>query len=384
MNVPRYNYASQFGSHPEVLFASIERMLLDGTYILSKEVAEFEEAFGRYLGIPYVCGVNSGTDALILALRSLDVGPGDEVITQANTFYATVAAIRLVGATPVLVDADEESFLIDESEIPAVITSRSKAIIAVHLYGKPTPMRGILEMAGRHNIAVIEDAAQAHGARINNQATGTFGDVGCFSFHPSKNLAAAGDAGAVVCKSSAMAERIRCLRELGQRGQNNHVMLGINSKLDALQARILSWKLPHLDAWNEKRRSIAAIYREYLSDLPVQFQSVTPGEEHAYHLFQIRTSRSNELLEHLRQSRVDAVVRYPLPIHLQPAFSDCKWRPGQFPVAERLSRELLCLPIRPDITIAEVDYVCRVVKEFFSNATWTTKISTSSEVSLRS
>jgi dTDP-4-amino-4,6-dideoxygalactose transaminase len=366
MRVERYNYAEQFGDNVELLLADIRDMLLSGRYILSQEVASFETEFARYLGIPCVRAVNSGTDALQIALRAVGVGPGDEVITHANTFYATVAAIRHVGATPVLVDADERSFLIDESQACAAITPRTRAILPVHLYGKPTPMLGIVDTARRHGIAIIEDVAQAHGARIHGKAAGTFGDIGCFSFHPSKNLAAAGDGGAVVTASRDIAERVRCLRELGQQGQNNHVSLGINSKLDAIQARILSWKLPYLDGWNERRRRLAALYRERLAGLPIEFQSTDPAEEHVYHLFQIQTPERDRLLDHLRQSTIDAVVRYPTPIHLQKAFADCGWKRGEFPVAEKLADELVCLPIRPDMPLAEIEYVCDQVRGFFT------------------
>jgi dTDP-4-amino-4,6-dideoxygalactose transaminase len=365
MKVARYDYRSQFGEMSESLFADIREMLLSGQYILTDHVSAFERAFAGYLGVPYVNGVNSGTDALVIALRALDVGVGDEVITQANTFYATVAAIRHAGATPVLVDADEESFLIDESQVSSAITSRTRVILPVHLYGKPTPMRGLLNLAGRKELFIIEDAAQAHGAQIEGGRAGSFGDFGCFSFHPSKNLAAAGDGGAIATGSARQAERVRRLRELGQCGQNNHVALGFNSKLDAIQARVLSWKLPQLDVWNERRRRIAAMYRERLSELPIRFQSVTPGEEHVYHLFQIRTKHRDALMNHLQRAGIDVVVRYPCPIHLQEAFNDCKWRAGQFPVAERLAKELLCLPIRPDMRPHEIDYVCHNVAAFF-------------------
>ncbi|MBI4475501.1 MAG: DegT/DnrJ/EryC1/StrS family aminotransferase [Acidobacteria bacterium] len=367
MRVERYNYRAQFGDVPDPLFAEIREMLLQGRYILSAEVRRFEEEFGDYLGIPHVRGVNSGTDALTISLLALGIGRGDEVITQANTFYATVAAIRLVGATPVLVDADEDTFLINEDQVEAAITSRTRVILPVHLYGKPLRMKKLLRIAQRHGLAIVEDAAQAHGARVDGWFAGTRGDLGCFSFHPSKNLAAAGDGGAIVTHSQDLAERVRRLRELGQRGQNNHVVLGCNSKLDAVQARILSWKLPFLDEWNKARRRVAQFYRERLEDLPIVFQATDPEEEHVYHLFQIRTLFRDRFLETLQENGIDAVVRYPTPIHLQPAFVDSGWRPGQFPVAERLARELLCLPIRPDLTLDEIDYVCECVRGFFTD-----------------
>lgn len=362
----RYNYPKQFDSGLPELLREFERILLTGDYILSSVVADFERAFGEYLDIPYVCGVNSGTDALILALMALGVGPGDEVVTQANTFYATAAAIRFVGAQLVLVDADEKTFLIDSAQLAAAVTPRTRVLMPVHLYGKPTPMEPILALAKRHGLAVVEDAAQAHGARLGAQLVGGIGDCGCFSFHPSKNLAAAGDAGAVVTRDARLAEELRRRRALGQAGQNNHVTLGLNSKLDALQACVLAYKLPRLDEWNAGRRRIAGWYRELLAESPVSFQEWEPGEEHVFHLFQIRTDRRDALLKYLQERGVDAVVRYPQPIHLQPAFADQNWRPGEFPVAERLARELLCLPIRPDMSFSEVEAVAEAVRDFFA------------------
>lgn len=364
MRVPRYNYVAQF---PEIstLMEDLRRMLLTGHYILGDEVRSFETEFADYLGTKYVRGVNCGTDALLLALRVLGIGAGDEVITHANTFHATVAAIKLAGATPILIDADESSFLIDESQIPAAITSRTRALIPVHLYGKPTPLKQIVKLADAYGLALLEDAAQAHGAALAGKKTGTTGLMGCFSFHPSKNLAAAGDAGAVATNDQRLAEEIERHRALGQRGQNNHVVLGYNTKLDSVQAAILRCKLSKLDEWNERRRQIAGLYRETLRDLPVTFQSTTPDELHVYHLFAVRTKCRDLLLAHLQQAGIDAVVRYPTPIHLQPAFRESKWRCGQFPVAEKLAKELLCLPIRPDMHVDEATYVADCMRSFF-------------------
>lgn len=364
MKVDRYNYSAQFGECSG-LIEELRAMLLGGRYILTDEVVDFERRFGAYVGVGHVHGVNSGTDALIIALLALGVGPGDEVITQANTFHATVAAIRLVGATPVLVDADSESFDFDHRQLRGVITERTKALLPVHLYGKTAPLAEILEVSEEYKLPVIEDAAQAHGARVNGKRAGSLGSLGCFSFHPSKNLAAAGDSGAVVTNDPALAEKVRVLRELGQQVQNHHVTVGLNSKLDAIQACILSWKLPKLDEWNGHRRQVAAWYRERLAQLPLDFQRLRGDEDHIYHLLQVRCKRRDELLAHLRSAGVDVVVRYPVPIHMQPAFTNCGWRKGQFPVAERLARELLCLPIRPDMTEGEVDYVAVQIYNFF-------------------
>jgi dTDP-4-amino-4,6-dideoxygalactose transaminase len=365
LKVGRYNYVSQFGDSIDSLVSDIRSMLLKGRYILCSEVEDFEKAFAAFHGVTFAFGANTGTDALAVALMALGIRPGDEVLTQANTFHATVAAIRIAGAKPTLADADEDTFLIDLSQLDAAITPRTRILMPVHLYGKPTPMASILTLAGKNGLFVVEDAAQAHGARLGGRMVGTFGDVGCYSFHPSKNLAAAGDAGAIITNLPNVAARIDECRALGQKGQNNHVRAGLNSKLDAIQARVLSAKLPHLEIWNQRRRNVARMYRERLAGLPLRFQASDPNEEHVYHLFQIRTDRRDTLLEHLHNSGVDAVIRYPTPIHLQPAFSDFGWRKGQFPVAERLAAELLCLPIRPDLTEAEIDYVSECVHSFY-------------------
>ena len=365
MRVERYNYAAQFT--PEMvddLTAQFRRLLTRGNYVPSDEGSAFEEAFARFVGTAFGRAVGCGTDALILTLRALGIGPGDEVITQANTFYATVAAIAVVGATPVLVDADEHTFLIDQHALTNAFTPKTRAVIVVHLYGKPTPMLTLLEEARTRGIAVIEDAAQAHGAMIHGRQVGSFGDAGCFSFHASKNLAAAGDGGCVVTDSNALADLIELHRTHGQRIQHEHVVMGVNSKLDAIQSAILTAKLPLLLGWNARRRAIAGFYRESLAEHGVTFQREDPLELHAYHLFVLRTPQRDRLLEHLRARGIDAVVRYPHAIHEQPPFAAYGWRSGQFPVAEALARELLCLPLRPDMSAEEQHYVVDAVRAF--------------------
>jgi dTDP-4-amino-4,6-dideoxygalactose transaminase len=366
MKVQRYDYLSQFERFEEFM-VEVSRMILDGHYVLSEEVSEFERAFGAYLQCSFVVGVNTGTDALLCSLKSLALRSEHEVMTHANTFNATVAAICLAGLKPVLVDAEEDTFLMNTKEVLGTITSQTRVLLPVHLYGKPTPMNELVRESKKRGIYLVEDAAQAHGARLDGRRMGTFGILGCFSFHPSKNLAAAGDGGAIATNESKINEELRTLRALGQSSQNNHVRPGYNTKLDSLQAKVLSWKLPSLDGWNQQRREIAHQYRERLSDLPLKFQSwnENEGEEHVFHLFVIRTDKRDQLLNYLQSKGVDAVIRYPVPIHLQPAFSQYGWRRGQFPVAEALARELLCLPIRPNLRVAEIDYVADCVRSFF-------------------
>lgn len=366
MRVPRYDYAAQFADTLATVASSIQALLTRGDYMINSDVKTFESRFAALVGTAYGRGVGCGTDALMMTLRALNIGRGDEVITQANTFYATAAAIALAGATPVLVDADEETFLLDQSKLERAITPNTRAIIVVHLYGKPTPMEPIVAIARAHDLIVIEDAAQAHGAAIDGKFVGSFGTAGCFSFHPSKNLAAAGDAGIVVTDSAELADLIDAHRTHGQLVQHEHIVLGANSKLDAVQAIVLNAKLDKLMDWNASRRETAAFYRNALSGLPLRFQREDANELHAYHLFQVRTSRRDELMRHLQDAGVDAVVRYPHPIHLQPPFACYGWSKGDFPVAEMLADELLCLPIRPGMPQAERDYVVEQVQKFYA------------------
>ncbi|KMQ79895.1 UDP-4-amino-4-deoxy-L-arabinose--oxoglutarate aminotransferase [Candidatus Burkholderia pumila] len=365
LNVSRYNYPEQFGPSFDRLMENIGTQILEGRYILTDEVKQFESAFASYLDTGHTIGLNSGTDALIIAMKALGIGPGDEVITQANTFYATVAAICFVGATPVIVDANPRTFLMDVTQVEHAITPNTRAILPAHMYGACTPMDALLRLSQLQSVYLLEDAAQCHGASFEGKRAGTFGEIGCFSFHPSKNFAAAGDAGACVTDSAVLADKIRVIRGLGQRRQNEHVALGLNSKLDSIQATILTWKLALLDAWNESRQQIAANYREQLAGLPLVFQETPAGSTHVYHLFQIKTDARDDLLDHLIQARIDAVVRYPQPIHLQPAFKAQEWNRGRFPVAEDLAATTLCLPIRPDMSETEINTVCGAVRSFY-------------------
>lgn len=367
MKVARYNFAAQVTPDLPELLSEFRELLLQGEFELSNEVRLFEEEFARYVGVAHARSVNSGTDALTLSLRAIGAGPGMEVIAPANTFYATVAAITLSGATPVLVDADDGTYLADEDQIYAATTPRTRAVIPVHLFGKPMDIERLCSFASAREIAVVEDAAQAHGASIRGRPVGSFGVCGCFSFHMSKNLSAPGNGGAVVTNDEGIARSIEAQRRHGQLLQGYHVTPGVNSKLDAVQALVLRRKLRRLSEWNQRRRRVANFYRDSLADLPVSFQAVSQEEEHAFHLFQIRTPKRDALQNFLRHEGIDAVVRYPSPIHVQPALKDYGWREGQFPVAESLARQLLCLPIRPDMPMEEASYVVDSVKAFFAS-----------------
>lgn len=363
--VARYNYRAQFGEAFQELFEKIGNMLLEGDYVLTAEVDQFEEEYATFLGRKFAIGVNSGTDALILSLLATGVGRGDEVITAANTFYATVAAICFVGATPVLVDPNESDYLINIDALKALVSPRTRAVIPVHLFGKAMDLQALRSWCDERGIWLIEDAAQAHGATISGKTAGTQGHISCFSFHPSKNLAAAGDAGAITLDDEKLSQRLRILRMLGQERQNEHVAIGLNSKLDAIQAAVLRWKLPYLEAWNKSRKNIAYRYRLCLQDMPVTFQDSEFDKGHVYHLFQVRTSQRDSLLNHLQARGIDATIRYPTPIHLQPAFQSFGWKKGDYPTAEILANECLCLPIRPDMTEEEIGCVVNGVRTFY-------------------
>lgn len=354
MDVLRYDYAAQFVDL-DATTAAIRTLLTNGRYILEENVESFECRFAEYIGVDHAVGVNSGTDALILALRALGIGPGDEVITVANTFHATVLAITAVGATPTLVDCRADDYLMDIAQVRGVIGPRTRAVVAVHLFGKALPMDQLRRLTDQHSLALIEDCAQAVGATFQGSRVGSFGQAGCFSFHPSKNLAAAGDAGAVLTADRALADRIRVLRSLGQQGQNNHVARGMNSKLDGLQAVVLNAKIDYLDDWNSQRQEVAAQYAGMLAGTRAR-ATLAPDKEHIYHLYQVAVPSRDDVLADLRRRGVDAVVRYPVPVNRQPAFADLGLGVS-FPEAERQARSTLCLPIRPNLTRAEVDYV---------------------------
>jgi dTDP-4-amino-4,6-dideoxygalactose transaminase/N-acetylglucosamine kinase-like BadF-type ATPase len=368
MAVERGNSRFEFAQILSPVLSEIEGALLSGRTILSAEVDRFEQAFADYIGCDYALGVNSGTDALVLAMEAVGIGPGDEVITVANTFHATVLAIARTGATPVLVDSRPDDFLMNVDDLAALVTERTKAIVAVHLYGLPLDLAPVAALCGRHGLHLIEDCAQAVGAMLGGRRVGSIGDVGCFSFHPSKNLAAAGDAGMITTSSKEIAARVRSRRYFGQRERKVHSELGHNSKLDALQAIVLYHKLPLLDEWNHLRRGRAERYRSLLAGLPVTFQrpgSQPAADQHVYHLFQVSSPERDALLRHLTGCGIDAVVRYPQPIHLQPAFEALGYRTGAFPVTERLAGTLLCLPIRPDLGDEEMNLVVAAMLDFF-------------------
>ena len=342
---------------------AVARVLENAHYILGPEVAAFEEEFARYQQAGHGIGLNSGTSALHLALLAAGIGPGDEVITVPFSFIATAAAIRYTGARPVFVDIDPASFNMDPARIEAAITPRTRALLPVHLYGQPADMDPILEIARRRGLAVIEDAAQAHGAEYRGRRVGAIGDIGCFSFYPAKNLGACGEGGAVVTNSAEYSRAIRLLRDWGSEKKYVHSLHGYNYRMEGLQAAILRVKLRHLDGWTEARRRNAELYSQLLEGSGVIVPRVTPGVWHAWHCYTIRVDARDQVQRELLRLGVQTGVHYPIPIHLQPAYSDLGHRPGDFPAAEQAAAQVLALPVHAELTEAQVRQVADAVKQ---------------------
>lgn len=369
MQVPFVDLGIQYKVIRSELEVEFQKVFEKTAFIMGSIVKDFEEAFAQYCGVKYAIGVANGTDALILALKALGIGPGDEVITAVNTFIATAEAIIHAGATPIFVDCDPHTYNIDVTQIEAKITPRTKAIIPVHLYGQPAQMDAILEIAKKYNLYVIEDAAQAHGAFYNGQKVGSIGHVACFSFYPAKNLGAYGDAGAVVTNDDEIALTVRKLRDHGGITKYQHDLVGYNSRLDTLQAAVLLVKLKYLDEWNKQRQKNAQLYNKLLSKVPgVITPSVLNGATHVYHLYVVRIEGNSrdELQRYLKERGIQTGIHYPKPLHLTPALKYLGDQAGDFPVAERYSQEILSLPMYPELTEEQITYVVQEIEKFLS------------------
>ncbi len=346
---------------------AIFRVLNRGWFILGPEVDAFEKAFAEYLGVRHCLGVASGTEALAVALMAAGVGPGDEVITVAHTAFPTACAVNMVGARPVFVDVEPDTGLMDASRVPDLITARTKAIVPVHLYGQCADMDPLLKLAAERGLAVIEDAAQAHGAEYEGRKAGSMGLMGCFSFYPSKNLGAYGDGGAVVTADENLYDKARLLRNYGQTERYRHQIWGLNSRLDDLQAAILRVKLGHLEAWNQRRREIARVYDRGLAGLPLKIPVERPGNRHVYHLYVVQTKPRDALQAHLAREGVETLIHYPVPIHLQAAWAPHRNEKGALPVTERLAARILSLPIHPHLDEAEAAGVIEAMRRFWAS-----------------
>lgn len=344
---------------------AIAEVLSRGWFVLGPAVEAFEGEFASYLGSEYCVGVASGTEALALALMACGVGRDDEVITVAHTAVPTVSAISLVGARPIFVDISPETCLMEVGCVEAVITPRTRAIVPVHLYGQCVDMAALLEVAARHAIPIIEDAAQAHGAMDRGRNAGTIGLMGCFSFYPSKNLGGYGDGGAVVTSDAMLSEKLRMLRNYGQWRRYHHKIKGINSRLDELQAAILRAKLRYLDEWNRRRRRIAQMYDHGLNGLPIVTPTEAEGRRHVYHLYVIQSAKRDALQRFLDEQGVQTLVHYPVPVHRQEAYVELGYAKGSLPVTERVADAVLSLPIYPQLRDDEIRAVIDAVRRFF-------------------
>lgn len=355
--IPFVDLAAQYRSIQPDIDAAIAAVLTRGDFILGQDVRLFEQEFAAYCGTAHCLGVASGTDALRLAIQACGIGRGDEVITTAHTFIATVLAISEAGATPVLVDCDPEFGLIDVSKIEAALTPRTRAILPVHLYGQAADMDPILAIARRHNLVVIEDACQAHGALYKGQRCGSLGDIAAFSFYPGKNLGAYGDGGAVTTSRADLADKVTLLRNYGQRVKYEHLEKGGNSRLDTVQAAVLRVKLRHLDAWNAGRQRAAAAYGQALADSGLGLPAIVPYGTHVFHLYVVRTPNRAGLQKALDAANIQHGIHYPTPVHRQKAMTDLGYAEGAFPVAEALAPQLLSLPMFPELSDEQIDRV---------------------------
>jgi dTDP-4-amino-4,6-dideoxygalactose transaminase len=359
--IPFVDLKAQYNSIKEEVNTAVLKVLESTQFILGDEVAAFEREFAAYSGAAEGVALNTGTSALHLAFLAAGIGPGDEVITTPHTFVATVAAIVYTGATPVFVDIDPVSFTIDVTQIESAITSKTKAIAPVHLYGQPADMDPIMEIAQHHNLVVIEDAAQAHRSEYKGRRVGSIGDIGCFSFYPGKNLGAYGEGGMAVTNNPDYAKTMRMYRDWGQEGRYNHVLKGYNYRMDGIQGAILRVKLRYLDQWTEARRSHAASYDRLLADTGLKTPTAMPYSHHVYHVYAVRTAQRADLQQKLQNQGIQTGIHYPIPVHLQKAYSDLGYKPGDFPKSEKAASEVLSLPMYPELSEAQVETVASAV-----------------------
>lgn len=363
--IPLADLKAQYAAIKDEIDAAIARVIANTSFIGGAEVREFEAAFAEFQQTKRCVGIASGTAALFLALEALGVGAGDEVITTPHTFIATIEPIVQTGATPVFVDINPDTYNLDPAQIEAAITPRTKAIMPVHLYGQIAPMDAIMAIARRHNLFVVEDAAQAHGAELHGKRAGAWGDIACFSFYPGKNLGAYGDGGAICTNNDVLADKIAKRRDHGRTTKYEHDEIAYGERLDALQAAILGAKLPHLNNWNAARRRIAAKYDAGLQDAPgVCLPNVMDGAEHVYHIYCISVASDRDaIMDELKSRGIGTGVHYPVPLHLQPALRDWGFKVGAFPHAERAAASIISLPIYPEMTDEQIDQVIYAVKQ---------------------
>jgi dTDP-4-amino-4,6-dideoxygalactose transaminase len=367
LEIPAEDLTRQYQQIKHEIWAAMDTVLPSGKYTLGPTLRAFEAEFAKYCGVSHCLGISNGTEALHLALAALDIGPGDEVITVANTYVATAFAVSYVGATPVFVDIDPVTYNIDPAKIEAKITEKTRAILAVHLYGQPADMDPIQEIAERHGLHLLEDAAQSQGALYKGRKTGALGEIGCFSFYPSKNLGAYGDAGGVTTDDPELHEKLQVLRYMGQHVKHTHEIVGFQQRLDPLQAAILRVKLRHLETWNGKRRQWAALYNELLADLPVVLPVEKDYAKHVYYMYTIRCQERDELKAWLENRGIGSQIIYGTPVPLQQAYQHLGYTEADIPIAAQYAKEYLCLPIFPELREEEVRLVSRAIHEFYAD-----------------
>ncbi len=364
--IPFLDLKRKYKVHKKEINRAVSRVFQNGNFILGPELDKFEKSFAKYLGAKYAVGLNSGTDALIFSLTALGIGPGAEVITVANTFIATVMAIRAVGAKPVFVDVDPTTQNIDVTKIEGAITKNTKAILTVHLFGYPADMDAIMRLARKYKLKVVEDACQAHGAKFKDKYLGTIGDAGCFSFYPTKTLGGFGDGGAALVHDKNIAQKIKMLGNYGESEKYKSEIEGRNSSLDEIQAALLSWGLTNLAKWNKKREKLASLYSKNLKNLPIKLPLHGSSEySRAWYLYVIQTPDRDKLRDRLLSKSIGTMIHYPIPITSQRAYSFLNYKESDLPVTSRLSREILSLPLYPELKESEVVKICKVIREFY-------------------
>lgn len=365
MQVPMLDLKAQYAAYKDEAIKAINEVCESQLFALGPAVVEFEEKVAAYCGCKYAVGVSSGTDALLVSLMALEIKPGDEVITTPFTFFSTAGSVVRVCAKPVFVDIDPDSYNIDPSHIEEKTTEKTRAVIPVHLFGQVAQMKPIMEIAKRHNLAVVEDAAQAIGATQDGIKCGNFGDLGCFSFYPTKNLGGFGDGGLVTTNNRILAEKVRTLRNHGQNPTYFYKVIGGNFRLDSIQAAVLTVKLKYLDTWNEKRRQKVAIYDSLFADSPVKVPKIDSNNVSIYHLYTVTVPERERLQKFLAENKIGSAIFYPKPLHLQDCFIELGCKEGDFPVAERLCKEVLSLPLYPELTTEQIEYVAKTILKFY-------------------
>lgn len=369
MQIPFVDLKAQYRTIAAEVDEAMQRVIADTDFILGKEVELFEQEFAAYCEAKYAIGLDSGISALELALRAYGIGQGDEVITVSHTFVATVSSISFTGASPVFVDVDPVTYNLEPAQLEAAITPRTKAILPVHLYGQPAEMDEILAVARKYDLIVIEDACQAHGARYKGRRVGALGHAGCFSFYPGKNLGAYGDGGMLVTNDAELAEKVRMLRNYGQREKYHHVFLAYNRRLDTLQAAVLRVKLRRLDEWNAMRQRTAQLYSEFLQDQEdiITLPRAASDRSHVYHLYVIQHPQRDALLASFHEHGISAGIHYPLPVHLQPCYENLNVLRGSLPITESLAARVLSLPMFPELSVEQVQHVCHQLTKSYEH-----------------